>query len=104
MNVKEKLPVWLCNTCGAVLGFYMSPQKDGVRIKYKDLLVYVTPEPGSIAKVERACRQCGAWNVIYVRAGKRFQNKPLQEQLEAVKDKIAVVIKKPSSQATNLQS
>ncbi|RLI02315.1 hypothetical protein DRO31_04440 [Candidatus Bathyarchaeota archaeon] len=81
--------VWRCRKCGAVLGYFDG--KDFLRIKYKDLVVYISSETkNSITRVERICRGCAAWNVTFLQ-GKKEGNTPLKEQLERVKDKIKVV-------------
>lgn len=54
-QIPENL-TWKCKSCGSILG-YLSEDKDVLRVKYKDLLIYFS---GGV--VERNCRSCGSWN------------------------------------------
>jgi len=54
-HIPENL-TWKCKACEAILG-YLSEDKDILRVKYKDLLIYFS---GGV--VERNCRSCGSWN------------------------------------------
>jgi len=90
----EKLPVWRCRTCKAILGFFEGG--DLLRIKYKDLIVYVTSETRkSLTKVERICRFCGTWNVTWLKGKRESDSAPLKEQLERIRDDIEVKKVKP---------
>lgn len=49
---------WLCRDCGSILGVF-SEDRETVRIKYKDLFVYVTR-----GVVTVFCRTCGCQNTV----------------------------------------
>jgi len=55
---KENVKEWLCETCGFVLG-YSDPNKNVIRIKYKDLYLWI--EGGRVSNI---CRRCGAINEL----------------------------------------
>ncbi len=55
---------WKCGACFAVLG-YTDANKETLRIKYKDLYVYVS---GGI--VTQICRSCGKANTVTSEAEK----------------------------------
>lgn len=52
---------WQCVKCGSRLGYY-SPADDVLRIKHKDLLMWV--QPGAGGKVSIVCRNCGELNTV----------------------------------------
>ena len=54
-QLKMKAVEWTCDVCGFLLG-YLNPQKTELRIKYKDLFVYI----GEPLWVRTICRKCGA--------------------------------------------
>ncbi len=49
---------WKCSACCKVLG-YTDPNKEVLRIKYKDLYIYV--KGGEVTEI---CRYCGKANVV----------------------------------------
>lgn len=53
--------VWCCDNCAMRLGIY-SPDKDELRVKYKDFVMYVTPGVGG--KTSVPCRRCGLINTL----------------------------------------
>ena len=94
MSGEKQLPIWRCRTCKAVLGFFEG--NDMLRIKYKDLIVYISSETKrSLTKVERVCRFCGAWNIAWLKGKREGDNTPLKDQLEKIKDDIEVKEVKP---------
>lgn len=52
---------WLCKRCGAKLAFF-DHEKDEMRIRFRDLFVYVTPGDGG--SIRYVCRGCGYVNEI----------------------------------------
>ena len=53
--------VWACANCAARLGLY-NEEKDQLRVRYKDFVVYITPGVGGSVKVP--CRRCGEENTL----------------------------------------
>jgi RNase P subunit RPR2 len=57
---KEKIlcTAWKCPDCKSILG-YTNAQKDQIRIKYKDLYVFVRGGQTTVI-----CRSCGRQNTV----------------------------------------
>lgn len=53
--------VWMCENCSARLGLY-NRERDEMRVRYKDFLVYIKPGVGGVLRVP--CRRCGEENVL----------------------------------------
>ena len=53
--------IWACANCSARLGLY-NRERDEMRVRYKDFLVYVRPGVGGVLRVP--CRRCGEDNVL----------------------------------------
>ena len=53
--------IWACSNCSARLGLY-NREKDEMRVRYKDFLVYVKPGVGGSLRVP--CRRCGEENLL----------------------------------------
>lgn len=53
--------VWTCTNCAARLGLY-NQEREEMRVRYKDLLVYIKPGKGGILRIP--CRRCGEENVL----------------------------------------
>ena len=53
--------VWCCDNCAMRLGIY-NPEKDELRVKYKDFVMYITPGVGG--KTSIPCRRCGLINTL----------------------------------------
>ncbi len=56
---------WKCTACCKILG-YTDPNKEILRIKYKDLYIYV--KGGEVTEI---CRYCGKANTAVSSDGKR---------------------------------
>jgi len=54
--------VWACSNCAARLGLY-NKEREEMRVRYKDFLVYVRPGVGGTIRVP--CRRCGEENVLH---------------------------------------
>lgn len=52
---------WQCVKCGHRLGYY-SPSDDVLRVRHKDLTLWVSPGPGG--QISIVCRSCGELNTI----------------------------------------
>lgn len=59
--VSMKDSVWACTNCGAKLGVYNS-ESDELRLRYKELAVYMVPGTGGSIMVP--CRRCAAMNTL----------------------------------------
>ena len=53
--------VWACSNCAARLGIY-NPEKEELRVRYKDFVAYVKPGVGGTIMVP--CRRCGEQNTL----------------------------------------
>lgn len=58
---KMRDSVWACTSCGAKLGVY-NPDTDELRLRYKELAVYMVPGQGGSIKVP--CRRCAELNTL----------------------------------------
>ena len=59
--VRSKDVVWACTSCGAKLGMY-SKEKDELRLRYKELAIYMVPGVGGSISVP--CRRCAELNTL----------------------------------------
>ncbi len=53
--------IWSCSNCSARLGLY-NKEREEMRVRYKDFLVYVKPGVGGVLRVP--CRRCGEENIL----------------------------------------
>lgn len=58
---KPRDAIWGCKKCGSRLGIY-DPDTDELRIRYKDLFVYVQAGEGGYVKI--VCRSCSFLNKV----------------------------------------
>lgn len=60
-QMRSRDTVWACTSCGAKLGMY-SEEKDELRLRYKELAIYMIPGVGGSIRVP--CRRCAELNTL----------------------------------------
>lgn len=59
--LRSRDTVWACTSCGAKLGMYCD-EKDELRLRYKELAIYMVPGVGGSVRVP--CRRCAELNTL----------------------------------------
>ena len=61
LPAKSKDSIWACKSCSSKLGMY-DPETDELRLRYKELSVYMKPGLGGSIRVP--CRRCSQMNEL----------------------------------------